>query len=455
MKRIAWGCLAASSLLIAALAASAETRPQYGGTLHVSMFETPLSLDPADRSAPDSFGRRSLTALIFETLLTVDKSGHATPLLAESWQPRGNRRWQFHIRRNVSFHDGSPLTAESVAASLRFVNPSWNIVADHDSVIIESDLAEQDLVAELALPRNAIAKRDSDKLSGTGPFRIGDWQPGKELTLGADENCWRGRPFLDGIEIELGRSFHDQMTALQMGKADLIEVAPEQTRRVSQQGEMLVSSAPMELLALVFAQDASSPEDKSLREALGWSMERGSMRDVLLQGAGQAAGGILPGWMSGFGFVFPTTADLAKARQLRGDARVAPNWKLGYDSADPLNRLLAERISLNARDAGLLLQPTSAGNADFRLVRIRLASSDPWLALQGVLAEAGLPAVTSKGRSIEDLYAAEAAALATRRIIPLFHLPVSYASAANVKNWSLRADGSWNLSDAWRESARP
>lgn len=455
MKRIAWGCLAASSLLIAALAASAETRPQYGGTLHVSMFETPLSLDPADRSAPGSFGRRSLTALIFETLVTVDKSGRALPLLAESWQTRGNRRWLFRIRRNVSFHDGSLLTAEGVAASLRLANPSWSVTADHENVIIESDLAEQDLLAELAIPRNAIAKRDSDKLSGTGPFHIADWQPGKELTLGADENCWRGRPFLDGIEIELGRSFHDQMTALQMGKADLIEVAPEQTRRVSQQGEMLVSSAPMELLALVFAQDASSPEDKSLREALGWSMERGSMRDVLLQGAGQAAGGILPGWMSGFGFVFPTTADLAKARQLRGDARVAPNWKLGYDSADPLNRLLAERISLNARDTGLSLQPTSAPNADLRLVRIPLASSDPWLALQGVLTEAGLPAVTSKGRSIEDLYAAEAAALATRRIIPLFHLAVSYASAANVKNWSLRADGSWNLSDAWLESARP
>lgn len=454
MKRIAWRCLAASSLLIAALAASAETRPQYGGTLHVSIREAPVSLDPADHATSDSFGRRSLAAMIFETLVTVDKSGRVNPLLAESWQARGNRRWQFRIRPNISFHDGSPVTAESVAASLRFATPSWNVVADHGAVIIESDSSEHDLLAELALPRNAIAKRDSDKLSGTGPFHIVDWQPGKELRLGADENCWRGRPFLDGIEIELGRSFRDQMAALQLGKADLIEMAPEQTRRVSQQGEVLVSSAPMELLALVFAQDAASPEDKSLREALGWSLERGSMRDVLLQGAGQATGSILPGWMSGFGFVFPSNADLAKARSLRGAGRVIPNWKLGYDSADPLNRLLAERISLNARDAGLSLQPTSATITDLRLVRIPLASSDPWIALQNLIAEAGLPAVTSKGRSIEDLYAAEAAVLATRRLIPLFHLPVSYASASTLKNWSLRADGSLNLGDAWLESVR-
>lgn len=454
MKHIAWQWLAASSLLIAALAASAETRPQYGGTLHVSMHAAPMSLDPVDRATPDSFGRRSLTALIFETLVNVDKSGRATPGLAESWQSRGNRRWQFHVRRNVSFHDGSRLTAESAASSLRLANPSWNVTVDHETVIIDSDLAEQDLLAELALPQNAIAKRDSDKLSGTGPFHIVDWQPGKELTVGAEENCWRGRPYLDGIEIELGWSFHDQVTALQLGKADLIEVAPEQTRRVSQKGEVLASSAPMELLALVFAQDASSPEEKSLREALGWSVERGSMRDVLLQGAGQAVGSILPEWMSGFGFVFPATADLAKARSLRGTVRVVPNWKLGYDGSDPVNRLLAERISLNALDAGLSLQPTSGGSADLRLMRIPLASTDPWSAVQIALAEIGLPPMESKGHSIEDLYAAETAVLATRRIVPLLHLSVSYASASSLKNWSLRADGSWNLADAWLESAK-
>ncbi|HEV2470192.1 MAG TPA: ABC transporter substrate-binding protein [Candidatus Sulfotelmatobacter sp.] len=455
MKHIAWQWLAISSVLIAALAASAETRPQYGGTLHVSMLDAPLSLDPADRATPDSFGRRSLTELIFETLVSVDKSGRATPVLADSWQTRGGRRWQFRIRHNVWFHDGSPLTAESVAASLRFANPAWNVTADRDSVIVESDLAEQNLLADLALSRNAIAKRDSDKLSGTGPFHIVDWQPGKELALGAEENCWRGRPFLDGIEIEMGRGFHDQMTALQLGKADLIEVAPEQTRRVSQQGQVLVSSAPMELLALVFGQDGSSPDEKSLREALGWSVERGSMRDVLLQGTGQATGSILPGWMSGYGFVFPTTADLARARSLRDQTHVSANWKLGYDGSDPMNRLLAERISLNARDAGLSLQPTSGGNADLRLMRIPLASTDPWSALQIALAEIGLPPMESKGHSIEDLYAAETAVLATGRVIPLFHLPVSYASVSNLKNWSLRPDGSWNLGDAWLESARP
>jgi hypothetical protein len=109
--------------------------------------------------------------------------------------------------------------------------------------------------------------------------------------------------------------------------------------------------------------------------------------------------------------------------------------------------LLAERIALNAKDAGLLLQPTSAAAAELRLVRIPLAS-DPWIALTDVGTLAGLP-VGKKPGGVEDLYATEVALLATQRVIPLFHLPMSYASAVTLRNWTLRPDGSWTLADAW------
>jgi MarR-like DNA-binding transcriptional regulator SgrR of sgrS sRNA len=56
--------------------------------------------------------------------------------------------------------------------------------------------------------------------------------------------------------------------------------------------------------------------------------------------------------------------------------------------------------------------------------------------------------------SVEDMYAAEVALLATQRVIPLFHLPVSYASSAMLKGWTLRPDGSLSLADAWLENIR-
>jgi peptide/nickel transport system substrate-binding protein len=462
MRLFAWRWFAVSSVMVAALAANAETRPQYGGVLHVAMQDAPASLDPVnldsvnglqDNSRQGSFAGRSLTWLILDTLVTTDESGRVQPSLAIAWQASaGSQRWQVRIRPGVRFHDGMPLTAEIAAASLRAANPSWNVSVEAESVVIDG--AGADLPAELALPRNAIAKRTSDgKPSGTGPFHIVEWQPGKKLALAAEENCWRGRPFLDAIEIEMGKSFRDQMTALELGKADLVEVGPEQTHRISQDGRRLASSIPVELLALVFARDVASPEEKLLRDALARSVERASIRSVLLQGAGQPAGGILPNWMSGYEFVFPIEADVARARQQREQVHSVPTWTLGYDGSDPLARLLAERIALNARDGGLALQLTSAATANLRLMRIPLAGPDPWIALRDVATLAGQPMGKRQG-SVEDLYASEVALLATQRVIPLFHLPVSYASSTALKGWALRPDGSWTLDDAWLENGR-
>jgi ABC-type transport system substrate-binding protein len=457
MRLFDWRWLAISSALVTVvLAAQAETRPQYGGTLYVTMQAAPSSLDPADNTQADSFARRSLTLLMFEPLVTIDANGRPHAALATSWQAvSGNQRWQFRLRRGVEFHDGTPLTAEIAASSLRAANPTWNVYADADSVVIELSSPNPALVAELAMPRNAIAKRDSDtRPVGTGPFHIVDWQPGKKLTLAAEESYWCGRPFLDSIEIEMGRSYRDQMMALELGKADLVEVAPEQVHRVSPEANRPASSSPLELLALLFTREVASPDDKLLHEALALSVERSSIGSVLLQGAGQPAASILPNWMSGYGFVFPTDADLPRARHACEQVHSIPKWTIGYDSGDPVARLLAERIALNAKDAGLSLQAISATTADLQLVRIPLPA-DPWVALADVAARAGLPAANNKAGSVEDLYAAEQAALAEQRIIPLFHLPASYAAAATLKNWTLRPDGSWNLADAWLGSGKP
>ena len=454
MKRFEWHWLAISSLLLV-IAATAEVRPRYGGTLHVEMHAAPTSLDPVQLVAADSIGAASLTSLLFDTLVTIDDSGHVQPFLAESWQnSRGNQLWEFHLRRGVNFPDGSVLTGEVAAASLRVANPSWKITSQENMVTIEVDSADAEMLAQLALPRNAIAKRDA-QVSGTGQFHIANWQPGKMLMLAANEDCWRGRPFLDGIEVEMGKSFRDQMAAFELRKAEIAELAPDQMRRVVQEGRAMTSSARVELLALMFAKDAASPEERQLRQALGLSIDRSSIRNVLLQGAGEPAGGLLPAAISGYGFVFPATPDLQKARQLRGDIRTIPNWTLGYDGSDPLSRILAERIALNARDAGLSLRPTNAADSDLRLAKIPIASSDPSVALSELLTRTGLPLSKTMGASAQDLFTQEQAALATERILPLFHLPVTYATAPTVKDSDVNLDGTLNLQHAWLENSRP
>ena len=457
MRRFGWQWLVISSLVSVALAAVAETRPLYGGTLRVTTHSALTSLDPAEGAQPDSFARRSVTRLIFETLVAIDGSGAPKPALAASWQANpAAQRWEIRLRQGVKFHDGTVLTPEIAASSLRAANPSWNVSASADAVIVERDSPDAELPAELALPRNAIVKRNPEgKLSGTGPFHIADWQPGKKLSLAAQEDYWRGRPFLDAVEIEMGKTFRDQQTALELGKAELAEVAPEQSHRLSAEGRLVASSAPMEFVALLFSRNVSGPEDELLRQALALSVGRAAIRRVLLQGAGQTAGSILPNWMSGYGFVFSTEPDLARARHQREQVRRVPTWTLGYDASDSMARLLAERVTLNARDAGLTLQLTAGATADLRLARVPLASGDPWISLTNLAAISGLPVPKVNAGSVEDLYSAERSMLATQRLIPLFHLPVSYAAAPALKNWTLRSDGEWDLASAWLGTEKP
>jgi peptide/nickel transport system substrate-binding protein len=451
MRRFAWQWLAISSVLIGAWSARAETRPQYGGTVHVALGAAPASLDPADESQADSFARRGLIRMIFDTLVTIDESGRPVAALAESWQTTGgDQKMEIHLRHGVKFHDGEPLTGEAVAAALRRGNPTWNVRPENDSVVIELEAPDPNLLDELALPRNAIAKRDfANQLSGTGPFHIVDWQPGKRLVLAAEEDYWRGRVFVDAIELVLGRSFRDEVADMEGGRADIVEIPADQMGRIPQERYRVVHSAPVQLIGLLFTHEHSSPNEKNAREALSWTVERGSMHNVLLRGAGEESASLLPAWISGYGFLIPREADLTKARQLRDQVRTVPNWSLGYDSRDPIAGLIAQRVSLNAKDAGLSVRPDPmAAPADLRLVRIPVVSTNPWIAFTSLLATLGL-AQPTRTHSLEDLYAAEQTSLASDRIVPLLYLPASYASTTTLKEWIVKPDGSLDLANAW------
>ena len=74
---------------------------------------------------------------------------------------------------------------------------------------------------------------------------------------------------------------------------------------------------------------------------------------------------------------------------------------------------------------------------------------NPWLAMTNCLTAAGLAEPASKGHSLDDLYAAEEAVLASDRIVPLFHLPATFAATSSFTGWVVKPDGSLDLANAW------
>jgi peptide/nickel transport system substrate-binding protein len=442
--------------------APAATRPRYGGTLRVTTRIAPTSLDPAAAGQTESIVWRSVSRLMFDSLVTLDDRGQLHPGLALSWQSEpGSQRWQFQIRGGVKFADGAPVTPDAVAASLRAANPRWKVFSAGESVVIECDALDPKLPVELALPRYEIARRDVAKLAGSGPFVVTRWDPGKRLVLAVREDYWGGRAFVDVIDIEMGQGFREQLMAIDTGKADVVEIAPEQARRAASDNHHVERSSPVEFMALVFAknpQSAANPEsaeDARLWLALALSIDRTSMNEVLLRGGGEPAGGFLPNWMTGYSFLFPTAADLNRGRQLRAEFRQTPALTLGYDAGDPLGRVVAERVMLNAHDAAISLQLTDSSAADVRLVRLPLTSVDAQISLSDLAARIGLPQPKFAGGSAADSYAAESALLQTQRVIPLLHLRTAFALSPSVRNWDATRDGSWHLPDVWLATEKP
>src|ERR1035438_8474944 len=222
MRRIAFPLLALISL---ACAAPAATRPHYGGTLRVAMQSTPMTLAvPASATPTDYWDMARVLSLVGDGLVRIDAEGRPQAALALAWQSDSTvHHWQFTLHHGVKFHDGPPASAAAIAQTLGVLHPDWNVRAGSptaDSLTIDTETSTPSLLAELALPRNLILARNAAGLPvGTGPFRIAEFQPGKLLKLAASEECWAGRPFLDAIEIEFGKSLRDQAVALELGRA--------------------------------------------------------------------------------------------------------------------------------------------------------------------------------------------------------------------------------------------
>jgi ABC-type transport system substrate-binding protein len=331
-------------------------------------------------------------------------------------------------------------------------------------------------------PDEAAAKNEIDALlydqrsadgtfpgvAGSGAFHISEWESGKRVVLATNENYHGGRAFVDSIDIEMGRAAKDRLLDLELGKVDFAEVPPEEARRAAERGVRVSTSAPEELVALVFVRGRAIAEDAQVREALARSIDRAAIVNFILQKEGEPAGGLLPQWSNGTAFLFATAADAAGAKALWSQIGGSPAIALGYDSGDSLDQAIAERIAVNARDAGIALSaepianPTpSSANFDARLVRLRMTSSHPRDALvsfQAVLAPmAGLdPAPLSIGATSEQIYERERTIVNGYRVVPLLWLPRVYGLGARVRDWKAPAAGEgWPFIDVWLEQESP
>ncbi len=361
-------------------------------------------------------------------------------------------------------------------------------------VEIGATIASLDPAIAASTPEESAAKSQIDSLiydhreadgtfagdPGSGPFAVASFEPGKHATLVANNNFREGRPFVDSIEITMGVSAHDRLLDLQLNKSDLAEIPPQDARSASERGVRVSISQPDELLALVFnTADSAASRNPRIREAVAQSIDRAAIVNFILQKTGEPAGGLLPQWSSGTAFLFPTAADPARSKELSSQFSPAAKLLLGYDSADPLEQSVAERIAVNAKEAGIsviaqALPKSAAANGradasvpqhhlDAQLIRWRMPSPNPAAALQAVLlqisksgepAEAGTSAAALTDQaSPQDIYDQQRDILARFTIVPLVWLPQVYGLSVRVRDWTVPGPAEeWPLADVWLDT---
>ena len=173
----------------------------------------------------------SVYNLVYESLIRIDDGYMPQGCLAESWEQSSNgKTWTFHLRTDVSFSDGTPLTAQDVVASAQYILDKANDEASSDpgfyfnlkyfinsisasddhTVVIKAKRKYYGLLYELTFPVVPASQVSSDSPLGTGPYIISDFAAGDYMHLQANTGWWQAQPRVREIML----SFHDTARAV-------------------------------------------------------------------------------------------------------------------------------------------------------------------------------------------------------------------------------------------------
>lgn len=350
-----------------ALAAAAA-----GGTLTVGISSDIKTLDP--QMSPLDVFRHTIRSTVFEALTFINPDTlRADPMLAESWEvaPDG-KSVVFKLRQGVTWHDGSPFTADDVVFSIKRVQdpkvgspfaPQVTQVADvaavdPTSVRLTLKATTPGILANLSTIQ-IVSPKSIDKITtqpvGTGPFRFANWAPGDHIRVERYENYRvKGAPALDAIEWRIVPNSQARLSALQDGSLQLLALVEgkdvEQAKSFSD--TQMISTKPYILYENFNINTKRAPfDDKRVRQALAYAFDRDAYTKTVWFGLARPTINPVPPEMATYlpGSATEYPFDLKKAEALLGEA--------GFSKAKPLKMEILTPTGFNSlKSMALLLQ---------------------------------------------------------------------------------------------------
>jgi peptide/nickel transport system substrate-binding protein len=321
-------CLAAALAVVLAAPAGAQTLTIASGGAITSLDPHFFNASPNNAIAQHIFGR----------LVDRDAASRIRPDLAESWRLISDTEWEFKLRRDVTWHDGRPFTADDVVftlsrapsvpnspggfgATLRSVKSAsaldpWTlrIVTHEPNPVLLPELASIFIVSRQVGESATTDDYNAGRAAiGTGPYRVVDHRQGDRTELARNDAYWGGREPWQRVSYRFVAADPARSAALLAGDVDMIDqVAPNDLPRLSRDQRVTISQIQSLRLVHVgpdFSRSGPLPHvtdnegrplasnpflDVRVRRALSLAINREQLAERAMDGLAAPAGQWLP-----------------------------------------------------------------------------------------------------------------------------------------------------------------
>ena len=339
--------------------------------------EDPKSLDPA-RATDVPSGRA--VGYVFDGLVRFTPDARVEPALAERWDVSADgRRYTFHLRNGVKFHDGRPFTAGNVIRSFERViargERPWPLLPirgarqfqaqearsvsglsspDDSTVVITLTEPLAVFPKLLAMPVAAIVPDSvpedfGQHPIGTGPWRFVEWSHDDYIRFARNPDYFGGPPLADSLMARIIPEPSTAVAEFRSGTVDLVFVPESETERWREDPaakDLLRSSSSLRLWYVGINTRRGVLTDVRVRRAINHAVNVSETLAQLMGGRGRVAAGVIPPSLEGADTLrVPYAYDTAQARKLLADAGHPNGVDLElWHSTDPTVSRLAQTI---------------------------------------------------------------------------------------------------------------
>lgn len=328
-----------------------------------------------------------------ETLVTVDETGGLVGQLAKSWSVSDDKlTWTFILRSGVKFHDGRPMTAEAVAATLNRQIARKSLLSQTPVCSVKAQGADKLVIAaktpfaplpaflchyslSILSPASVNDKGEIDKIIGTGGYKLVSREAGKIFSFERFDDYWGPKPKIAKASYHAVPKGDARGFMVQAGQAELAyTLSPVDAEKINRtdQAKAVVMTIPRTRLIKM---DCGSVffNDVRVRRAISLAINRPAIAKAILRNPDSAATQLLPpGQTMWYDKKLAKLAyDPKKAAELLDEA----GWKLGSDgirikdgkqfkvelvtySSRPMLPLVAEAVQAMLKKVGVVIDIT-------------------------------------------------------------------------------------------------